>query len=86
MTGLSKETEMVKALGFSCKLAIHPAQIAPINAVFTPDQNELASARRIIEAFKQARGGACQVDGRMIDVPVVKAAQRTVALAERMAA
>ena len=86
MTGLSKETEMVKALGYSCKLAIHPAQIAPINAVFTPDPKELASAERIVEAFKQARGGACQVDGRMIDVPVVKAAQRTVALAERKAA
>ena len=84
--GLSKETEMVKALGYSCKLAIHPAQIAPINAVFTPDPKELASAERIVEAFKQARGGACQVDGRMIDVPVVKAAQRTVALAERIAA
>jgi len=85
-TGLSKETEMVKALGYSCKLAIHPAQIAPINAVFTPDPKELASAQRIVEAFKQARGGACQLDGRMIDVPVVKAAQRTVQLAERKAA
>jgi citrate lyase beta subunit len=86
VAGLSKETEMVKALGYSCKLAIHPAQIAPINAVFTPNPNELASAQRIVEAFKQARGGACQVDGRMVDVPVVKAAQRTVALAEREAA
>jgi citrate lyase beta subunit len=84
--GLSKETGMVKALGYSCKLAIHPAQIAPINAVFTPNTKELASAQRIVEAFKQARGGACQVDGRMVDVPVVKAAQRTVALAERKAA
>jgi citrate lyase beta subunit len=84
--GLSKETEMVKALGYTCKLAIHPAQIAPINAVFTPDPKELASAQRIVAAFEQARGGACQVDGRMIDVPVVKAAQRTVALAERKAA
>ena len=86
MTGLSKETEMAKTLGYSCKLAIHPAQIAPINAVFTPDSKELASAQRIVEAFRQARGGACQVDGRMVDVPVVKAAQRTVALAERKAA
>ncbi|HUL41079.1 MAG TPA: CoA ester lyase [Burkholderiales bacterium] len=84
--GLSKETEMVKALGYSCKLAIHPAQIAPINAVFTPDPKELARAERIVAAFEQAHGGACQVDGRMVDVPVVKAAQRTVALAGRKAA
>ena len=84
--GLSKETQLVKALGYSCKLAIHPAQIAPINAVFTPDSKELERAERIVAAFKQAHGGACQVDGRMVDVPVVKAAQRTVALGERKAA
>jgi citrate lyase beta subunit len=84
--GLSKETQLVKALGYSCKLAIHPAQIAAINAVFTPDAKELARAERIVAAFEQARGGACQVDGRMVDVPVVKAAQRTVALGERKAA
>jgi citrate lyase beta subunit len=79
--GLRKETEAVKALGYSCKLAIHPAQIAPINAVFTPTPKELAAAQRIVAAFEDAHGGACQLDGRMVDVPVVKAAQRTVALA-----
>jgi citrate lyase beta subunit len=84
--GLRKETEAVKALGFSCKLAIHPAQIAPINAVFTPGSNELARAQRIVAAFEQTRGGACQVDGRMVDVPVVKAAQRTIALVAPRAA
>ena len=84
--GLSKETQLVKALGYSCKLAIHPAQIAPINAVFTPDSKELERAERIVTAFEQAHGGACQLDGRMVDVPVVKAAQRTVALGERKAA
>lgn len=84
--GLRKETVAARALGYSCKLAIHPGQISTINAVFTPTPKELASAQRIVAAFDQARGGACQMDGRMIDVPVVKAAQRTVALAERKAA
>lgn len=84
--GLRKETGAAKALGYSCKLAIHPAQIAAINAVFTPAPDQLATARRIVAAFEQAKGGACQVDGRMVDVPVVKSARRTVALAERMAA
>jgi (S)-citramalyl-CoA lyase len=84
--GLTKETEMAKALGFSCKLAIHPAQISSINVVFTPTPKELASAQRIVTAFEKARGGACQVDGRMVDVPVVKAAQRTVGLGARKAA
>jgi citrate lyase beta subunit len=86
VVGLRKETEAAKALGYSCKLAIHPAQIAPINAVFTPNPNELARAEHIVAAFNQAHGGACQVDGRMVDVPVVKAAQRIVALATRKAA
>ena len=42
-------------------------------------------ARRIVAAFEQAHGGACQVDGRMVDAPVVKSASRTVALAARQA-
>ena len=86
VAGLRKETEAAKALGYSCKLAIHPAQIAPINAVYTPNPKELARAERIVAAFNQANGGACQVDGRMVDVPVVKVAQRIVALATREAA
>jgi (S)-citramalyl-CoA lyase len=84
--GLRKETEAAKALGYCCKLAIHPAQIAVINTVFTPAPDQLATARRIVAAFKQANGSACQVDGKMVDVPVVKSALRTVALAERKAA
>jgi citrate lyase beta subunit len=86
LAGLRKETEAIRALGFSCKLAIHPAQIAPINTVFTPGPNELARAQRIVAAFEQARGGACQVDGRMVDIAFVKAAQRTIALVTHRAA
>jgi (S)-citramalyl-CoA lyase len=84
--GLRNETASARALGYSCKLAIHPSQIGPINAVFTPNPTELVTAQRIVAAFKDAHGGACQIDGRMIDVPVVKAAQRTVALAARNSA
>jgi (S)-citramalyl-CoA lyase len=84
--GLRRETEAAKALGHSCKLAIHPAQIATINAVFTPGPEQPATARRIVAAFEQAGGGACQVDGHMVDMPVVKSARRTVARAERKAA
>jgi (S)-citramalyl-CoA lyase len=84
--GLRQETEAAKALGYACKLAIHPAQIAVINSVFTPGAGQIATARRIVAASEQAHGGACQVDGRMVDVPVVKSARRTVALAARQAA
>jgi (S)-citramalyl-CoA lyase len=83
--GLKQETEAVKALGYVCKLAIHPGQIATINSVFSPSASELERAKRVVSAFEAAHGGACQVDGKMVDVPVVKAAQRTVALAAHAA-
>jgi (S)-citramalyl-CoA lyase len=83
--GLKRETEAAKALGFVCKLAIHPGQIATINSVFSPSAIELERAQRVVSAFDAAHGGACQVDGKMVDVPVVKAARRTVALAAHAA-
>jgi (S)-citramalyl-CoA lyase len=49
--------------------------------VFSPTQDEAARAQRIVAAYDAARGAACQVDGKMVDVPVWKAALRTVRLA-----
>jgi citrate lyase beta subunit len=49
--------------------------------VFAPTPDEVARARRIIDAYAAAKGAACQVDGKMVDVPVWKAALRTVRLA-----
>ncbi len=79
--GLRAEALASKRLGYSCKLAIHPAQVAPIKGVFAPTPDELARARKIVEAYDAANGAACQVDGKMVDVPVWKAALRTVRLA-----
>jgi|FEC22Drversion2_1045045.scaffolds.fasta_scaffold00734_17 (S)-citramalyl-CoA lyase len=79
--GLRAEAAASKRLGFGCKLAIHPAQVAPIKEVFTPMPEELARAQRIVAAYDAAKGAACQVDGKMVDVPVWKAALRTVRLA-----
>lgn len=79
--GLRTEALASKRLGYSCKFAIHPAQVAPIKEVFAPTPDELARARRIVEAYASAKGAACQVDGKMVDVPVWKAALRTVRLA-----
>ncbi len=64
----------------------HPTQIASVNIVFTPSPTGVQKARRIVAASAQARGSAYQVDGRMVDALVAKAAQRTVTLAERKAA
>jgi (S)-citramalyl-CoA lyase len=79
--GLRTETEAVKGLGFTCKLSIHPAQVATIQSVFSPTSDELERAQRVVNAFAAAKGAACQIDGKMIDLPVYKAAVRTVHLA-----
>jgi citrate lyase subunit beta/citryl-CoA lyase len=63
--------------GFSGMLALHPAQIPVINAAFTPSGEELDWARRVVAAFKSGDGGgALRLDGRMIDAPHLKLAQR----------
>jgi citrate lyase beta subunit len=78
---LESETGRVKALGFTGKLAIHPGQIETIRRVFQPSPADIDRARRIIAALEAASGGAAQLDGKMIDLPVAIAARRTLALA-----
>lgn len=68
--------------GFTGMMAIHPAQIPVINAAFTPTQAELAQARQIVAAFAAAPGaGVLQIDGKMVDAPHLKQAQRILAQA-----
>jgi len=74
--GLLTETTRAAALGFSAKAAIHPAQVATIQAAFVPNEEEAARARRIVEAAQTTQGGAIVVDGRMVDAPVLAAAHR----------
>lgn len=65
-------------LGYSGKQVVHPNQVAPVQEAFTPDDQAILQARRLVEAFEQhqARGaGAFELDGRMIDLPLLKAAQ-----------
>ena len=62
--------------GFGAKLCIHPRQVAPIHAVLTPSAQAIDSARRVLAA-EAASPGAAQLDGRMIDRPVVLQAERT---------
>jgi citrate lyase subunit beta/citryl-CoA lyase len=70
--------------GFVGKLAIHPAQLAPIHAAFAPTNDEVTWARRVIELMSAAGGqGAVALDGRMIDRPHVRQAERILAALER---
>ena len=65
--------------GFGGKLCIHPAQVALVNAAFAPDAAELAWAQRVMAALAAAGGGVFRLDGRMVDAPVVRLAQHTLA-------
>ncbi len=78
---VAAESARVRALGFMGKLAIHPAQVAPIRAAFAPSAAEIAQARRVIAADAAAAGAAVSLDGRMVDRPVVVAARRLLARA-----
>ena len=68
--------------GFTGMMAIHPGQVAVINAAFTPGEAALADARAVVAAFAAAPGaGALQLDGRMIDAPHLKQARALLARA-----
>ncbi|MEY4139017.1 MAG: hypothetical protein RLZZ371_1199 [Pseudomonadota bacterium] len=68
-------------LGFAGKLCIHPSQVAPIHAALLPNDEELAWARKVVAADAASGGAAVQIDGRMVDLPVVLQARRTLARA-----
>ena len=83
--GLREETEFAIQLGFDGKLAIHPAQVAPINEAFTPDPERVEWAERVLEAKQEADAegrGVFRVDGEMVDAPLVAQAERVLAYAE----
>ena len=83
-TGLLKECKKVREMGYSGKLCIHPAQLAPVNEAFTPSSEEVAHSRRIVRAAETQGTGALVLDGKMVDTPVIKSAQRIVEAAERL--
>lgn len=77
VTGLEAYAKRAARDGFTGMMAIHPAQVATINAAFTPDAAQIEHARAIVAAFAaQPDAGALQVDGRMVDAPHLKQARR----------
>ena len=78
---LLAEWARARAHGFGAKLCIHPKQVAPLHAALRPSDDELAWAQRVLDAAA-ASGGAVQLDGRMIDRPVVERARRLLARAD----
>ena len=76
--------EQARDLGFSGKGSVHPKQIAALNDVFTPSDERIARARRVIDEFEAADTGLVVVDGKLIEKPVLREMYRIVAIAERM--
>ena len=82
--GLLSEARAAAREGFTGKLAIHPAQVEPINAAFTPSAEDVAHAQAIAAAFAaQPAAGVLSVGGRMVDKPHLVQAQRTLQRAAR---
>jgi citrate lyase beta subunit len=82
--GLVRESAEAARMGYTGKQVIHPNQIAPVQGAFTPDDAEIAHAQRVMNAMaehQEAGRGAFALDGKMIDMPLVKAAERVLARA-----
>lgn len=87
MDGLRRFAQQSRRLGFTAMSCIHPSQIDDVNAAFTPTEAELEYARRVLEAFEQARArgeGAIAFGGQLLDFPIVERARQTLALAESL--
>ncbi|MFH1351394.1 MAG: CoA ester lyase [Pseudomonadota bacterium] len=86
--GLIADAKKAKAYGFQGKIVIHPNQIEPCNDIFTPTKEEIAHAKRVIEAFEEAEAAgkaAIQLEGKFIDYPVVEKSRRIVQLSQLIA-
>jgi citrate lyase subunit beta/citryl-CoA lyase len=80
LAGLERDCRRSRRDGFLGRMAIHPDQVETINRCYTPSEDEIAHARRIVEAFAANPGaGALGIDGKMVDIPHLKAAQKTLA-------
>lgn len=73
---LRSDTQRALRFGFGARLCIHPQQVAAVHAAMAPTAEQLDWARRVVAADEQSGGAAVQLDGRMVDLPVVLQARR----------
>jgi citrate lyase beta subunit len=79
LEGLTAHSQEAARMGYSGKMAIHPNQVGPISHAFTPDEQAIAQALRLSQAFEdhqKAGAGVFALDGKMIDMPMLRAAQK----------
>lgn len=80
--GLEADCRRARRDGFTGRIAIHPDQVAIINRCFSPSDEEIAEAQKIVDAFAASPdAGTLGIDGKMYDIPHLKAARRTLASA-----
>ena len=87
--GFANSVRWGRTLGFQGKLCIHPDHIAAINAAFSPSEQEIAKAERIVTAFREAEAqgfAAFALDGALVDYAIVFQAERVLAAAAVIAA
>ena len=84
MNGMKKEAELVRNLGFTGKGSIHPKQINILNEVFTPSNDEITKAKKIIDQFNASDTGLVVIDGKLIEKPVLREMQRRIMVAEKI--
>ena len=82
--GLRQEAEASARLGFTGKGSIHPKQIPVINEIFSPSAVQVAYAHKVVAAFAAADTGLVVVDGKLIELPVLRSMERILAKAERL--
>jgi citrate lyase subunit beta / citryl-CoA lyase len=84
--GLERHSLQAKAMGYDGKALIHPGQVEVVNRIFTPSEEELLQARRVIEVFEKAREegkGAAQLDGKLVENVHVAMAERLLKIARQ---
>ena len=84
--GLKREASLAQRMGFTGKAAIHPVQLLPINDAFSPNAETVDFARRVIEAYEQSAHGVTLLDGKVVEMPVVRTMRRALAIADKIAA
>jgi (S)-citramalyl-CoA lyase len=82
--GLDEEAGRAKALGFTAKAAIHPAQIASIHGVFRPTADDIAEAAAAAAAYAEANGAAVRFKGKMLEAPVMARYRQILSLKDKI--
>lgn len=81
---VAAEAAAARTLGFDGKAALHPSNIATVNAAFTPEPEQIAEAERVIAAYEASPNGLAVLDGKLVEKPVIRAMSRILAVRDTL--